>query len=300
MRRALLLLTTAIVVCVTAAGLSAPAEGRSGAKALEVRKPGLRPAIATRPAHRSWRPTPHEDVVLAAATPPPPPAQPRARARAQSIHPCDTPVATLAGLDVVAQPRYGGTTDRRVVALTFDDGPSAENTPSVLHTLRHKDAPATFFVLGERVEKMPALTARIAAEGHELANHTWSHASLSSLFKSQLQDEVCRTAAAIESASGQRPTRFRPPFGRFPDSALPILGGLGQDVVLWTVDGNDWEHEDPEALAQSVVRAARPGSIILLHDREALTARALPSIIGGLRARGFEIVPLDELAPDPS
>lgn len=262
------------------------------------------PVNNERPANRDIRdtalpPTPVPPVVLASqqapsVQPSPPPVE-LSRTKLDAPDPCTAPIATIEGRGRIAQPRFRAKTTAKVVALTFDDGPSAQNTPAVLHTLAHYGVPATFFVLGERVEKHPELAAAIADGGHELANHTWSHGNMRTMFKSQIRDEVCRTAQAIERAAGVRPTRFRPPFGRFADSSLPLLGGLDQDVVLWSVDAQDWGSDDPDSLARGVVQAARPGAIILLHDRDSTTARALPSIIGGLRARGFAVVPLSEL-----
>ncbi len=215
--------------------------------------------------------------------------QPRPDPCAEDATPAPTPNAR----EVFAGPGEG-----RRVALTFDDGPSVENTPSVLRALRDAKAPATFFVLGERAERMPALLAAIADDGHEIGNHGYSHTSMRSLWQSQIRDEVCRTHRAVEDATGRAPVLLRPPFGRYAPSAVPLLGGLGYDIVLWSVDAHDWNSDDPSALARSVVEAARPGSIILMHDPEAITARAVPLIIDGLRRRGFELVPASALVDD--
>ncbi len=186
-------------------------------------------------------------------------------------------------------------TERSEVALTFDDGPSRSFTPRVLRTLAFHDVEATFFMLGERVEKMPDIAQAVVLAGHEIGNHTWSHPSMPSLWKSQIRDEVCQTNEVIQSATGLRPTLFRPPFGRFAPSAVPLLGALGFDFILWSADGGDWDVDDPQLIADRIVRDAKPGSIILLHDSKALTVEALPLVIAGLRGRGFSIVPASEL-----
>jgi len=190
---------------------------------------------------------------------------------------------------------FSGGTGRRQVALTFDDGPSRENTPRILDVLAKHDVRVTFFVLGDRGERMPDLLEALDAGGHDVGNHSWSHPSFRSLWRSQIQDEVCRTNAVIERAIGKTPVLMRPPYGRFAPSALSLLGGLGFDVVLWSVDSLDWDAQTPEVIAQTVVSRARPGSIVLLHDRRSVTVHALPKIIEGLRARGFEIVPVSEM-----
>ena len=187
------------------------------------------------------------------------------------------------------QQRFFVADDRPVVSLTFDDGPSSIYTPVILDVLAKHDVKATFFVLGRRVADHPEIVARIAAEGHDIGNHSWSHPSFRSLWKEHIRDEICRTDDAVEAAAGVRPALFRPPFGRYAESAVPLVGGLGHHFVLWSVDGSDWETEDEAVVAQTIVRKARAGSIILLHDREPVTARALPSIIAGLREKGLEI-----------
>jgi hypothetical protein len=161
--------------------------------------------------------------------------------------------------------------DRPVVSLTFDDGPSSVYTPRILDILAAHDVQATFFVLGRRVDDHPEVVARIVEEGHDVGNHSWSHPSFRSLWKEQIRDEVCRTSDAVQAAAGVRPALFRPPFGRYADSAVPLVGGLGLHFVLWSVDGADWETEDAHAVAETIVRKAKPGSI------------------AGLRAKGLEI-----------
>jgi peptidoglycan-N-acetylglucosamine deacetylase len=195
----------------------------------------------------------------------------------------------------VAREVFYGDTSRRAVALTFDDGPSRENTPRILDVLAAHDVRVTFFVLGGRVDKMPDLVARIDAEGHEIGNHTWSHPSMRSLWPSALRDELESTNARVAEITGKRPTLVRPPFGRYPPSALPVFAELGLDAILWSVDSLDWDDDDPQTIARTVVRRATPGAIILLHDRTSATAKALPDIIRGLQQRGFEIVPVSSI-----
>lgn len=178
---------------------------------------------------------------------------------------------------------------RPTVSLTFDDGPSRENTPRILDVLEHYGVHATFFVLGGRAERMPDLVVRIDAAGHDVGNHSWSHPSFRSLWHSQIRDELCRTGALIEDQIGKRPGLFRPPFGRYAPSAIPLVGALGYDMVLWTIDSLDWGENDPSIIARRVVADAEAGSVVLLHDRRSVTVHALPQIIEGLQARGFAI-----------
>jgi len=194
--------------------------------------------------------------------------------------------------DAVAAEHFFVDRARNVVSLTFDDGPSRAHTTRILEILDRYSIKATFFMLGSHAATMPELVREVAEAGHDIGNHTWSHGSLRSMWKTQIREELCRTNAAIHAASGVRPRLFRPPYGRYPESALALVGGLEMDLVLWSVDSADWGDDDPESIARAVVRAAEPGSIVLLHDREAVTIRALPLIIEGLVRRGFVIEPV--------
>lgn len=195
---------------------------------------------------------------------------------------------------------YHGPRTGRRVAITFDDGPSPTLTPRVLEVLRLHDAHATFFLLGTQVEKFPELAREIADAGHDVANHSLSHRSFRSLFPSEITRELDRTDAAIVAATGRHPRFVRPPYGRFPDSTIALVRDRGGDLVLWSVDAGDWADAPPERIAAAVVDAARPGAIILLHDREPATVRALPEILAGLRRRGLEPVSVAELLDRPA
>jgi len=189
---------------------------------------------------------------------------------------------------------FQGPSDAKRIALTFDDGPSADLTPRVLDLLQHYEVHSTFFVLGAKAEHNPGVLRRIASEGHEIGSHGWSHRSFRGLFHSEIREELEDTAAAIEDAVGSRPRLLRPPFGKYADSATTIFEDMRLDVVLWTIDSRDWD-DDPDKTVETIVRKARPGSIVLLHDSETATLRALPKIIGSLQRLDFELVTVSEL-----
>jgi peptidoglycan/xylan/chitin deacetylase (PgdA/CDA1 family) len=151
-------------------------------------------------------------------------------------------------------------------------------------------------MLGERVQRMPALAADVARAGHEIGNHAWSHTSFRSLWQSQIIAEIDRTQGEIIRATGVHPVLLRPPYGRYPPSALPLIAERDLDIILWSIDSRDWELSDPHELAASVVRALKPGAIILMHDRTPLAAKALEEIIVRGRERGFAFVTVGELA----
>ena len=200
---------------------------------------------------------------------------------------------------------HRGPRDRREIALTFDDGPS-ESTPAMLDVLQHYGLRATFFVCGENVERFPAIVRETAAAGHEIGNHTYSHAGLLLRSSSRIRLELEQTQHAIEEVAGVRPRLFRPPYGVRAPCLRGIQDGLGLTTVMWTVIGNDWKLRRA-AITERVLRRAGEGGIICLHDGHEVyhpadrreTAAALPEIVEGLRRRGFSFVTaghmLDEL-----
>ncbi|MBF9072674.1 polysaccharide deacetylase family protein [Streptacidiphilus fuscans] len=197
-----------------------------------------------------------------------------------------------------------GRRDVPKVALTFDDGPDPVLTRQVLRILDRYGARATFFSVGHHVAALPDEVRRIADAGHELGNHSWSHPYLPDLTPSQLQEQLDRTTEAVAQLTGQAPTRFRPPYGALTPEVLAALDGHPTTLTLWDVDSRDWTRPGPEQIATTVLGAARPGSVVLMHEGagdRGQTVRALPTIIEGLLERGLELVPVGELpALDPA
>ncbi len=184
----------------------------------------------------------------------------------------------------------------RAVALTFDDGPSPETTPHVLDALRAHRARATFFVLGEAVQKHPHLFRRIVAEGHALGLHGHRHRALTLAPWPAVLGEIRRVAEVVRDACPEAPPPvwFRPPHG-FKILALPwLVRRCNCRLVTWTRNPRDYRPQSPERLAQTTLRGLRPGAIVLLHDgpANALTGEALPRILAGLAERGFRCVTL--------
>jgi peptidoglycan/xylan/chitin deacetylase (PgdA/CDA1 family) len=188
--------------------------------------------------------------------------------------------------------------DGRRVALTFDDGPDPDATPTVLEALAAAGAPATFFLVGEQVEEHPDLAADVATRGHTVGLHGHRHVE-----HDELPDpaaDLRRGAAALEAATGRRPTLFRPPYGRFSERSYAACLELGLAPVYWSGWGGDWEPIPPGRIADLANRDIAPGAVLLLHDsaryayREsaAPTAEALPAILDAVGAEGLEVVPL--------
>ena len=184
----------------------------------------------------------------------------------------------------------------KYVALTFDDGPSSAYTPQVLDILQRHGARATFFVLGENAVRNPSILARAAAEGHEIANHTYSHIKMTTAGRETVKREIERTGDIIKSATGFYPTTMRPPYGAINSDLVDMVyNDYGMHAVLWDVDTRDWQHPGVDKVVSRAVGKAQPGSIILLHDIHASTLRAVEEVVVGLQARGFKLVTVSQL-----
>ena len=183
-----------------------------------------------------------------------------------------------------------------VVALTFDDGPHATLTPRLLDVLKAYGVHATFFVVGMNVEQNPEVLRRIAAEGHEVGNHSWSHPNLAKLPEEAWRAQLQETHDLIRRTVGQEPRFMRPPYGDLtPAQAGLIAAGFGYRVILWSVDPDDWKEPSRPVLLHRVLAGAGPGAIILLHDIHAPTVAAVPALIESLQRRGLRCVTVSEL-----
>ena len=194
-------------------------------------------------------------------------------------------------------PRIAG----RRIALTFDDGPDPEWTPRVLDTLATHDARGTFFLVGERAARARATVRAITTAGHEVASHGWSHRSLWLCGPRRTAEEIDRAQATITDLCGATPRFFRPPWGMVNAAMFPLLRARKLRPVFWSIQPEGVRPSDAEAQASYVVRRAHPGAIVDLHDAEgtpgapARLVAALPAMIGGLRAAGYELTTLGEL-----
>ena len=210
--------------------------------------------------------------------------------------------------------RYGA--GRKQLALTFDDGPDPQWTPKILDVLKREHAPATFFLIGIQADKFSSITGRIYREGHEVGNHTFTHPDISNIGTKYMQVEINLTERFFASRLGIHTILFRPPYSidQEPDTEdqvrpLEQTQNMGYITVGNKIDPNDWR-DDPKHSAQDIVEdvlnelpPCRPndqrcGNIILLHDGGGVRQRtvdALPLIIEGARARGFEFVPVYQL-----
>jgi peptidoglycan/xylan/chitin deacetylase (PgdA/CDA1 family) len=175
------------------------------------------------------------------------------------------------------------------VALTFDDGPYPETTPALLAALG--GTRATFFLWGEHAAAHPDLVRAIAAAGHAIGNHTWTHPQLTTLPAAERDQEVRRTQDLLTRLTGLRPALFRPPYGDTDPSMGPMLAEHGLTEVLWSVDTRDWAG----CTADEIVTAAgavEPGGVVLMHEGRPATLDAVPRILAALAGRGLRPGPV--------
>jgi peptidoglycan/xylan/chitin deacetylase (PgdA/CDA1 family) len=187
------------------------------------------------------------------------------------------------------------------IALTFDDGPHPRGTPAVLEHLARRGAVATFFLVGEQVERHPALAAEIAAAGHEIALHGHRHTLLLRRAPRALRRDLDHAHAVIEDATGRSPTFYRPPYGVFSAAGLELCRRRAWEPALWSLWGRDWgARATPAAIARRASSGLAAGDIVLLHDSDEYSARdcwrrtvaALPAIVDAALASGQPLVRL--------
>ncbi len=189
-------------------------------------------------------------------------------------------------------------TEERMVALTFDDGPSERFTYDLLAALG--DTPATFFLVGQDIEAHAEAAAAIVAAGHEIGNHSWDHPRMVLMPPGAVRAQIERTDAAIRATGYDGPILFRPPFGKKLVVLPWVLSRMGRPTIMWSMEPDTvlGPEMTAEALIDYVVEGAEPGDIILLHGMftpNAATREALPGIVEGLRERGFGFVTVSEM-----
>jgi len=196
---------------------------------------------------------------------------------------------------------WRGPGTRRRIALTFDDGPDPDWTPRVLELLARKRVPASFFLVGERAARAPETVRRIAAEGHEIGSHAWSHRSLWFLGPRATEQEVAHTHEVLAELAGREPRHFRPPWGMVNAALFGALRRHGERLVFWSIQPEGLRPVAAERQVRHVLERAQPGAIVNLHDAEGTLAAperllaALPAMLDGLIGTGYELTTVAEL-----
>lgn len=191
-------------------------------------------------------------------------------------------------------------TGRKMIALTFDDGPNPKITPRMVQLLEEKGAKGTFFVTG------PAITAYkqtaqdwLTRPSVEIGNHTWTHPQLNKLPADRVASELTRTANAVKEVTGKQITLMRPPFGATNAATNAQIKTLGYTPVLWSVDTNDWRKRTSDQMIPQVLAEARDGAIVLMHDRYEADLITVAAVIDQLKAQGYQFVTVSEMMSAP-
>lgn len=179
---------------------------------------------------------------------------------------------------------------RKLVALTFDDGPSAEVTPVVLDILRKHDIKATFFLMGGYVEQSPELVRQELAEGHEVGNHTYTHPDLATLSDDEVRQQLQFANETIQEAASYTPTIWRMPFGSGGERVYHLGREMNMENILWDVDSADWMLHDRDLIVQRILDNLEDQMVILMHDTHITTAQAIEVLIPILKEKGYQFV----------
>lgn len=185
--------------------------------------------------------------------------------------------------------------EKKKIALTFDDGPHPVYTEQVLQVLDQGNIPATFFLLGQNIEEHQDLVKEIDAKGHLIGNHTYHHVQVTSLPLDQACEEIQKTSDLIESLTGKGTEYVRPPFGTWSEGLEDRLNLI---PVMWTIDTLDWTTENVDEIVCRVTEQAEENGIILMHDGYESTVQALERFIPLLEAEGYEFVTVDQVIMD--
>lgn len=186
-------------------------------------------------------------------------------------------------------------TGKKLIALTFDDGPSATTTPTLLNTLKSRDVPVTFFMLGNMARNNPDIVKRAIEEGHEVASHTMYHQNLVRISSDAARSDIDEAKSVFEGILDGGISFTRPPYGYY-NSA--ISESVGTPIILWSVDTLDWQSRNPDMIVSTALDQAHDGAIVLMHDIYDTSVAAVPQLIDRMRENGYEFVTIPELVKE--
>ncbi|TYB68435.1 polysaccharide deacetylase family protein [Nonomuraea sp. PA05] len=182
----------------------------------------------------------------------------------------------------------------KCIALTFDDGPG-KYAGTLLDTLKKYDAKATFFLEGQYVKSRPQYVKRMAAEGHELGNHSYSHPDFTKSEAATIKSEIQKTQDAVKKAAGVEPKLLRPPYGMADLQVADIAAEFGMPMILWTAGSQDWSSKNVDAIQKQTLAVAKPNAIILMHDWVKQTVDGMPALIKTLQNKGYHLVTVSDV-----
>lgn len=182
--------------------------------------------------------------------------------------------------------------ERKLIALTFDDGPRRSTTTRLLDGLAERGVQATFFLIGAQVENNEDVVRRMDEEGHQIGIHTFDHVKLTGLSRADFDDQVEKTRAVLKDVLGHNDFLLRPPYGMLDDGVRAMAGC---PIILWSIDPEDWRDQDAARVEEAVISAARDGGIILMHDIFPESVDAALRIVDALHAQGYLFCTVDQL-----
>jgi|LSQX01.1.fsa_nt_gb peptidoglycan/xylan/chitin deacetylase (PgdA/CDA1 family) len=195
-----------------------------------------------------------------------------------------------------------GSAQKKVIALTFDDGPNPNYTPKLLDILREHQVPATFFIMGKQAQRYPDIVKHINEEGHTLGLHSYRHSHAWLMSPITTIRDMNQTYNILKDILGKAPNWYRPPWGTFNILSMFAARRLNLNVAYWSIEAQDWAKDTTvEHIYNTVINKIHPGAIIVLHDNQGApgaperTLKALPTIINTLKGQGFRFVSLDEM-----
>lgn len=192
-------------------------------------------------------------------------------------------------------PVYSVEREDRVISVTFDASWGGDKTMRILDLLDEYNAKATFFLVGIWVDKYPELVKEIAARGHEIGNHSDSHAHFPQISESKIRQELDSCSDKIEALTGTRPTLFRPPYGDYDNKVVTVSRDEGYECVQWSIDSLDWKNRGVSDLVKRATTNVQPGDIILFHNDSEYIVEALPEILAYYTSEGFTMIPACEI-----
>ena len=208
---------------------------------------------------------------------------------------CMVPRAAMAAATQRDLPIYCVQKDSKVCSLTFDAAWGNEDTQQLIDILGKYNIKATFFVVGEWVDKYPESVKALHDAGHEIMNHSDNHPYFTKLSAEQIKIQLNTCNEKIAAITGVTPILFRPPYGDYNDSVVATVRECGMYCIQWDVDSLDWKDPTPDQICQRVLKRVQPGSIVLFHNAAKNTPAALPSVIEGLIQQGYSMVPVSQL-----
>ena len=207
----------------------------------------------------------------------------------------NVPAAVEAASSTRQLPIYCVQRDQKMLSISFDAAWGNEDTQQLIDILGQYDVKATFFVVGEWVDKYPESVKALHDAGHEVMNHSDTHAHLSRLSADEIIADVTACSDKIEAVTGVRPTLIRPPYGEYDDHVITAIRSMGMEPIQWDVDSLDWKELSAAEITERVTTKVQPGSIVLFHNAALHTPEALPGILEALLQEGYTFVPISEL-----